>query len=91
MYFVYVLFDRQEDKFYIGYTADIERRMGEHFAGKNHTTTRYSSKQLIFWECFIVEQDARRREGYFKTTKGRKALRLMLRETLKPTSNCPVV
>jgi len=41
------------------------------------------SFRLIFYEAFILERDAKRREKYFKTTKGKRALRLMLKDREK--------
>jgi putative endonuclease len=36
--------------------------------------------KLVFYEAFSVAADAKRRERYLKTTAGKKALKLMLRE-----------
>ena len=83
MFYTYVLYDRNSQKFYIGYTADIERRLREHRLGNVHTTSRFSALELVFYECFTSQEDAQRREGYFKTTKGKKSLRLILRDSLR--------
>jgi len=83
IYAVYVLWSKEESKFYIGFTSDIERRIKEHRSGKVHTTKRYKSLNLIYYEKFVSEVDARRREKYFKTTQGKKGLRLILRDTIK--------
>jgi len=83
MYYTYVLFSKDENKFYIGYTINLERRIDEHKSGSVHTTYRFTEPRLIFYEAFVSQNDAERRERYFKTTKGRKALRLMLRDSLK--------
>ena len=82
MHCVYVLWSKGSKKFYIGYTADLNRRLKEHFSGRGHTTARMTAFCLVFLEGFLSELDARRREKYFKTTKGKKTLRLMLRESL---------
>ena len=81
-YYVYVLYGDKEDKFYIGYTSDLKRRINEHKANKVHTTLRYSDIKLIFHEVFICKEDALRREKYFKTTQGKRALKIMLKQTL---------
>ncbi len=39
-YFVYVLLSRKDHQFYIGFTKDIERRLGEHNTGKNIFTSK---------------------------------------------------
>ena len=83
MFYTYVLYDRCRDKFYIGFTKDIKRRLGEHSLGNVHTTARFSTLELIFYECFISREDAVRREKYFKTSKGKKSLKLILRNSLK--------
>ena len=83
MYYVYVLRDFKTDKSYIGYTSDLERRLKEHKSDNVHTTLRFSESNLIFYEAFVAKEDAVRRESYFKTTKGKKALKLILRESLK--------
>lgn len=81
MYYVYVLRSFEDKKFYIGYTADIERRITEHLRGQTHSTARFNNPVLIFYEVFLSKEDALRREQYFKTTKGKKTLRLMLRDS----------
>ena len=83
MFYVYVLYD--DKKFYIGFSKELERRVKGHKRGKVHTTKRYNLEKLrlVYAEIFIFEKDARRRERYLKTTKGRKGLKLILRETLK--------
>jgi len=81
MYYTYVLQSKKDKRFYIGFTENLERRLSEHLSGKCHTTARYSEFQLIFYECFLAKEDALRRERYFKTTKGKKALSLILRDS----------
>ncbi|OGX17915.1 MAG: hypothetical protein A3K83_08000 [Omnitrophica WOR_2 bacterium RBG_13_44_8b] len=85
MHYVYVLRSVEDEKFYIGYTSDLARRIEEHKRGGVHTTSRLSDPKLIFYESFISERDALRREKYFKTTKGKKALKLILRDSIKIT------
>ena len=81
MFYVYVLYDGKE--FYIGLTADIKRRLSEHKAGKVRSTKKRIGLKLIFYEAFLNKSDAERRERYFKTTKGKRSLRLMLKRTLE--------
>ena len=83
MFYTYALYDSGKDKFYIGYTNNIKRRFREHKLGNVHTTARFSALELIFYEYFASQEDAKRREKYFKTTKGKKSLKLILRDSLK--------
>ena len=73
------------NKFYTGYTSDLKRRMIEHNSGGNTTTKKSLPIKLIFYEAFLSEKDAKRREGYFKTQKGKTSLKLILREYLNTT------
>ncbi len=81
-YYVYILLSLHDENFYIGLTNDLKRRLSEHKRGKNISTAKRLPLRLIYYEAFISGKDARRREKYFKTTKGKKALKLMLREAL---------
>ena len=82
MHFVYVLLLSNKN-FYIGYSTAIKRRINEHKHGEVKSTCNYFPMKLIFCEIYICKKDAARREQYFKTSKGRTTLRLMLKEYLK--------
>ena len=82
MYYVYILLSLRDFRFYTGLTNDISRRLKEHMTGHTHSTKRMGELKLIYYEVFINQEDAKRRERYFKTTKGKKTLKLMLRDTL---------
>jgi putative endonuclease len=81
-YCVYILFSRKDLLLYIGFTTDIEKRLKSHGAGKTKSTAPRRPLELIFCEFYLFESDARKREMYFKTTAGKKAIKLMLRGTL---------
>jgi putative endonuclease len=82
MYYVYLLRSAECGRCYVGWTRDLKRRLSEHHRGKNATTKRWAKVRLIFYEAFHSETDSRRRERYLKTSKGRSAIRQMLRATL---------
>ena len=91
-YCVYILLSMHDGNLYVGYTTDLQRRLTEHFHGQSKATAPRRPFCLIFpvrhslgdggCEYYLSESDARRREGYLKTTAGRKGLKLILRETL---------
>jgi putative endonuclease len=62
---------------YTGFTTDIEERVKNHNNGKTKSTAPRRPLELIFCEFYLFEADARRREMYFKTTAGKKAVKLM--------------
>ena len=82
MYYVYILRSKENGKIYTGFTKDLKSRIKAHFKKGVHTTKRMGKIELIFYEAFASEKDARRREIYLKTTKGKRALKLMLRNSL---------
>ncbi|MFH1253013.1 MAG: GIY-YIG nuclease family protein [Candidatus Uhrbacteria bacterium] len=82
-YFVYILLSLKDWMFYIGFTNNIERRFQEHLDGKNISTAKRLPIRLIYYEAFLDKDDALRRESYFKATKGKTTLRMMMREYLK--------
>ena len=76
---VYILYSKRDNRFYIGLTQDIKRRLREH----KSKSSRYRDFELIFSEDFVSKADAKRRERYFKVAKGKRTLRIMLKESLK--------
>lgn len=82
MYYVYVLQRMKDNNFYIGYSSDLKRRLKEHKAGGSLSTKKRLPFKLIYYEAHTNTEDAKRREQYFKTDKGKSSLRLMIRNAL---------
>ncbi len=82
MFYVYVCQQRGSGRLYVGRTRDLKRRIEEHQQGRVWTTRRMSPFRLVFYECFLSQYDAIRRERYFKTQKGKSTLKMMLRNSL---------
>ena len=70
MFYTYVLQSEKNKEHYIGYTANLKKRLVEHNQGLNFSTKRYIPWKLIYYEACIKSGDARRREKYLKTTQG---------------------
>jgi putative endonuclease len=84
MFCVYILkSNKKTDQIYIGYTVNLKKRITEHNQGLSPSTKPYRPWRPIFCEIYINKQDAKRREKYLKTTKGRKAIKFMLKQTLQ--------
>lgn len=82
MHYVYVLLSQKDNNFYIGFTSDLKRRLKEHKDGKAYSTKSRRPLKLIYYEAHASQIDARRREDYFKTSKGKATLRQILRDSL---------
>lgn len=81
-YCVYILFSQKDLFLYTGFTSNLNQRIEQHNEGKNKSTECRRPLICIFAEYFLFKEDALRREGYFKTSMGKKAIRLMLTSTL---------
>lgn len=79
-HYTYVLLSEKDHKFYIGSTSDLIKRLKTHQAGLVDATKNRLPVKLIFYEAYIDKYDSLRREDYFKTTKGKRTLRAMLKE-----------
>ena len=82
-YCVYVLFSQKDKQLYTGFSTNLNARIEKHNSGGNKSTSYRRPLILIFCEFYLFEEDARKREMYFKTTMGKKAIKLMLRSTLE--------
>ena len=79
---VYVLRSEADDQLYAGYSTDLKQRLTDHFNGDVPATAPRRPLHLIYCEYHLSKKDALRREQYFKTSAGKKALKLMLRDSL---------
>lgn len=84
MFYVYLLRSKRNGKIYTGFTIDLKRRVMEHLRGDGYTTKRMGEIELIYYEAFKNNIDAKDREKYLKTTKGKRTIRLMLKNTFAP-------
>ena len=82
MYYVYIL-KLNNNQLYTGYTSDLKRRIAEHKAGQSEFTATRLPVELIHYEAYLLESDARRREHFLKTTEGKALLRKQIRDLLQ--------
>ncbi len=80
MFYVYVIYNRTSDKFYVGQTEDINRRLTQH---NNHFFKSYTSKfpgewELIHQESVITRSEALRREHGLKSGNGREYIKTII-------------
>lgn len=78
MYYVYVIQSLKDEKLYIGYTNNLQRRFEEHNAGRNKVTKDRKPFRLLYYEACNQKGDAIKRENQFKTGFGRAYLKRRL-------------
>lgn len=81
-YFTYVLQSKKDNKFYIGYTKDIELRFEQHQKGLVESTKDRLPLKLIYYEACLNQRDAVHREKYLKTHYGKMFLKKRLKSYL---------
>ena len=79
MFYTYVLKSRKDGKMYTGYTNDLRRRFKEHDTDKSVYTKGKGPFDLIYYEACIEKQDAKVRELYLKSGKGKRYLKSRLK------------
>ena len=78
MFFVYVLYSPSADKFYVGYTSNLESRLLSHnLLGTKDWTKRYRPWDLVYTEPYETKSSALKREKVLKTGVGREFIRKM--------------
>jgi len=72
---VYVLRSLKDNKRYIGFTDDLCDRINQHNSGKVPSTRNRRPLKLIYTEVYKTRKEAREREKFFKSGKGREYLK----------------
>ena len=79
-FYIYALYNQKKDFIYIGFTENLKQRFMDHNNGFSKSTKGYIPLELIHYEAYRNRKDAKRREIYLKTNKGRTTLTIMLKE-----------
>lgn len=83
MYYVYIISSLKQNWIYTGYSTNLRNRIKDHQRGKSKATKPYLPFELIFYEAYKAQADAKRREAYLKTNQGKRVLKIMLKDSLK--------
>ena len=82
MYYLYILKNEQDDRFYIGSTNNLERRIREHLTGKTRTTRVLKTNKLVYSEEYKTEKEVRNREKKLKSYKSKKYIKWLIERKL---------
>jgi putative endonuclease len=80
MVFVYVLHSKVADKYYVGMTTNLLKRLAEHNAGRSKFTSGYGPWVVVYFEEVEDYKAGRIREKYLKTAAGKKFVMKKLEE-----------
>ena len=72
MYYVYLLERVDKKIYYLGYSADLRRRVKEHNESYGCNTTKGYRWKLIYYEAYPTQKLAKIREKQLKQNRGSK-------------------
>jgi putative endonuclease len=66
MFYTYILYSGTINKYYVGYTSDLEKRIGRHGSDKNKFTGQTEDWELIKYFEFSSKSEAMKLESKIK-------------------------
>ncbi|HDH07460.1 MAG TPA: GIY-YIG nuclease family protein [Candidatus Moranbacteria bacterium] len=66
MFYLYILKSKKDSKMYIGSTNNLRKRLEMHNSGKIYSTKLRKPFNLVYYESYKSEKDARKREHNLK-------------------------
>ena len=73
---VYILFSKDYDKTYVGFTSNlIERFKSHNYLSKKGYTIKFRPWKVIYVEFFSTKSEALKREKHLKSGKGREFIK----------------
>ncbi|OGY11133.1 MAG: hypothetical protein A3A58_03535 [Candidatus Blackburnbacteria bacterium RIFCSPLOWO2_01_FULL_41_27] len=83
MYYVYILISQKDRMLYVGYATDLKRRFQRHKNGFVAATKNRLPVELIHYEAYLTQSDAKRREVFLKGGKGHAELKIQIEKCLR--------
>jgi putative endonuclease len=78
MFNVYILYSVTLDRFYVGQTDDLDKRLVSHLSGISRYTAIAKDWQLVYKEQFNSRTEAIHRENEIKRKKSRKYIEWLI-------------
>jgi putative endonuclease len=70
-FFVYILFSQNKNRFYIGFTSNLEERVTRHNQKSKGFTGNTNDWTVVYTEKYNSKEDANKRELQIKSWKSR--------------------
>jgi len=77
-YVIYAIKSSFDDRIYVGFTSDLEKRIKEHNQGRTRSTKGFRPWVLIYRETVETRIEARAREKYLKSGCGKENLKKLI-------------
>ena len=79
MYYVYIIFSKKADRYYVGESIDIQARLVSHRNGISRYTSIANDWELVHFEEFSTRGEAISRERAIKRMKSRKYIESLIK------------
>lgn len=80
MFTMYILKSEKDNRYYIGSTDDLEKRLIRHNSGYSKYTKGKGSFKVAHREEFMSRSEAKKREYYIKSLKSRIAIEKLINQ-----------
>jgi putative endonuclease len=77
-FFVYILYSLTKDKFYIGFTSNLEERINRHNQKSKGFTGHINDWEMMYSESFATKSEALAREKQIKSCKSRSKIQQLI-------------
>ena len=78
MFFVYIIYSAKLDRYYVGYTSDIQIRISQHNSGLSSYTSTATDWKVLYTEQYLSRDEAHKRELSIKRKKSRKYIEWLI-------------
>ncbi len=78
MYYVYIIQSEKNNRYYTGFTKDINQRLAQHNNNKTKSLKHKGPFKLVYSESFEHFGEARARESQIKRYRGGKAFKKLV-------------
>lgn len=75
IYYIYAIVSEVDQRIYVGFTTDVQKRLKEHNNGKTTSTKGYRPRNILVVEEVTNREEARKREKYLKSGVGKEYLK----------------
>jgi len=82
-YFVYILYSKIVDRYYIGYTSNIAERLKKHRSKNKGFTSIAIDWTIVYTETYFTKQEAMSRERKIKSWKSKVMIQQLISKIYK--------
>jgi len=78
MFYTYILYSENADRYYVGHCEDLTQRLERHNNKLVLSTKNYTPWRLVYHETYSTRKEANARELYIKRMKSRKFIEKLI-------------